>query len=265
MRRPQLFSVTKDGLQLKKKVAQPGTISALAIAPEISTIVITWQSKIVCLDTGTGEISSMKDQQTTTRPSIISTCALGKMAVLNDELLLSGVGPSSTSDTVAISRQIDTTEQTVSPIDVIQPFRDAILVGDCESKRLCNTSTVPEVVLFPANGRLCIKSFLDALHGSEGGSPLQEDPDAFEAKISCLRLIPDQTEKELIFAGYEDGSMRVWDADNLRLRASCSVFSDQVQQILIIRDPKAGRLVNKVLLTSRDGSMAVFGLAETRM
>ena len=78
----------------------------------------------------------MKDQQTTTRPSIISTCALGKMAVLNDELLLSGVGPSSTSDTVAISRQIDTTEQTVSPIDVIQPFRDAILVGDCESKRL---------------------------------------------------------------------------------------------------------------------------------
>lgn len=103
------------------------------------------------------------------------------------------------------------------------------------------------------------------LQGAATETLLDEDPDAFDAEISCLRLVTNEDGLELIFAGFDDGSLRIWEASNLRLRASCSVFADQIQQILVIRDPKAIRLVNKVLLTGQDGSIALFDMQELRV
>jgi WD40 repeat protein len=117
-----------------------------------------------------------------------------------------------------------------------------------------------------ASGKLCVQSFLDVLNGTTAGTPLQEDLDAFDAEITCLRLISDGTlEHDLVFAGFDDGSLRVWDAETLRLIASFTVSAERIQQVLIVEDAKASRLANKALLISQDGSIAVFSTQELRV
>jgi hypothetical protein len=95
---------------------------------------------------------------------------------------------------------------------------------------------------------------------------LGTDVDAIESNISSLQLITkaDRTQ-DAIFAGFDDGSLRMWDANDLSLLTSQSAFSTPVRTIQPIFDTKLGKLCGTVLIVSEDGAIAVFSLQEKRM
>jgi len=95
---------------------------------------------------------------------------------------------------------------------------------------------------------------------------LGTDIDAIESTISSLQLVSqsDRTQ-DAIFAGFDDGSLRIWNANDLSLITSQSAFSTPVRVIQPIFDAKVGKLYGTVLIVSEDGAIAVFSLQEKRM
>jgi len=118
-----------------------------------------------------------------------------------------------------------------------------------------------------AQGKLCVRSFLDVLEGvTTLDQDLGTDIDAIESTISSLQLVSqsDRTQ-DAIFAGFDDGSLRIWNANDLSLITSQSAFSTPVRVIQPIFDAKVGKLYGTVLIVSEDGAIAVFSLQEKRM
>lgn len=95
---------------------------------------------------------------------------------------------------------------------------------------------------------------------------LGTDVDAIESRISSLQLVTmSNRTQDAIFAGFDDGSLRIWNANDLSLMMSQSAFSAPVRTIQPIIDTKGGKLCGSVLLVSEDGAIAVFSLQEKRM
>lgn len=69
----------------------------------------------------------------------------------------------------------------------------------------------------------------------------------------------------MIFAGYEDGSVRIWMADTLDLIADQSAFAGSVKDILLPGQSASKSLNNKVVIVGSEGEVAVLGLQEMRM
>lgn len=118
-----------------------------------------------------------------------------------------------------------------------------------------------------AQGKLCVRSFLDVLQGvADLDQDLGTDVDAIESRISSLQLVTmSNRTQDAIFAGFDDGSLRIWNANDLSLMMSQSAFSAPVRTIQPIIDTKGGKLCGSVLLVSEDGAIAVFSLQEKRM
>jgi WD40 repeat protein len=94
---------------------------------------------------------------------------------------------------------------------------------------------------------------------------VEEDPEAFESDITCLQLVStSEVHGDLVFVGYEDGSVRVWSADTLDLVTSLSASAAPIKRILVTDYEKSKQLKNKVLFISEDGDITVFGLSEMR-
>jgi hypothetical protein len=118
-----------------------------------------------------------------------------------------------------------------------------------------------------AQGQLCIRSFLDVLQDvTTSDQNLETDVDAIESQITCLQLVTrsDRTQ-DAVFAGFDDGSLRIWKANDLKVMLSQSAFSTPVRSIQAISDTQAGKLCGTVLIVSEDGEIAVFSFEEMRM
>ncbi|BEJ14047.1 hypothetical protein CspHIS471_0312210 [Cutaneotrichosporon sp. HIS471] len=63
-------------------------------------------------------------------------------------------------------------------------------------------------------------------------------------------------------AGDEDGGLRLWDADTLRLRASMTLFDTPVRSVTLLKMEEAETLLGSLLVTSTCGSVSVVCLKE---
>lgn len=125
---------------------------------------------------------------------------------------------------------------------------------------------VADTRLHVADGRLCIQSFLDLLQEKEPSKVFEGIEPGYESRITCLRSISTPSKPlEMIFAGYEDGSVRVWLADTLDFIADLSAFAGPVKDILLPDSSASKSLSNRVVIVGSEGELAVLGLQEMRV
>lgn len=129
----QPFSITSDGLDLKTNLTVSSEITSVRIASHVSRFILSTRNNIVYVDTDSGKISYTRSKKPTSRSALSSNHASGTLAVLDDELVLADVESPKRGVTLVLNRQVDEVTQSSPAIKVIQPFRNCVLVGDCES------------------------------------------------------------------------------------------------------------------------------------
>jgi hypothetical protein len=138
--------VKADGLELKSNVTLTGEISSVAMSATASLITVATKEEIANFDFESGRRLRTSSKRSGIQPSIMSVLATGRMAVLNDELSLSDASAQiiGAAPRIVLPKQ-DVMDTARAPtIDVIQPFRNSVLVGDCE---YWNTDTAtPEIL-----------------------------------------------------------------------------------------------------------------------
>nr|XP_019009161.1 uncharacterized protein I206_05807 [Kwoniella pini CBS 10737]OCF47942.1 hypothetical protein I206_05807 [Kwoniella pini CBS 10737] len=127
-------------------------------------------------------------------------------------------------------------------------------------------ANVEDLLVSDAQGNVSSHALSDLFTLNKTSKPEESVPtvDRLDSPVTCMTTIvtPDDAAQEYLIAGDEDGAVRIWTTNSLRIRGSWTLFADPVQNIALLDMPQAGPLIGCLLITSREGTVGIISLKE---
>ncbi|KAI5896258.1 WD40 repeat-like protein [Schizophyllum commune H4-8] len=122
---------------------------------------------------------------------------------------------------------------------------------------------IDSIVIGYSDGRLCRSTLADLCSGS---SPKVKANAAMPGRIGGLHVVRHpRTQEPLIVAGGDDGSIGLWSADTLTLRARWTIFLTPLAHVVQLPDVKGTPLRGCALCVAVDGTIAVVAVDSLEM
>ncbi|KAI4523652.1 WD40 repeat-like protein [Schizophyllum commune Loenen D] len=122
---------------------------------------------------------------------------------------------------------------------------------------------IDSIVIGYSDGRLCRSTLADLCSGS---APKIKANAALPGRIAGLHVVRHpRTQEPLIVGGGDDGSIGLWSADNLILRARWTIFLTPLAHVVQLPDVKGTPLRGCALCVAVDGTIAVVAVDSLEM
>ncbi|KAL1756097.1 hypothetical protein FB107DRAFT_212176 [Schizophyllum commune] len=122
---------------------------------------------------------------------------------------------------------------------------------------------IDSIVIGYSDGRLCRSTLADLCSGS---APKIKANAALPGRIAGLHIVRHpRTQEPLIVGGGDDGSIGLWSADNLMLRARWTIFLTPLAHVVQLPDVKGTPLRGCALCVAVDGTIAVAAVDSLEM
>ncbi|KAL1677221.1 hypothetical protein EV122DRAFT_291263 [Schizophyllum commune] len=122
---------------------------------------------------------------------------------------------------------------------------------------------IDSIVIGYSDGRLCRSTLADLCSGS---APKIKANAALPGRIAGLHVVRHpRTQEPLVVGGGDDGSIGLWSADNLMLRARWTIFLTPLAHVVQLPDVKGTPLRGCALCVAVDGTIAVVAVDSLEM
>ncbi|KAL1733507.1 hypothetical protein EV714DRAFT_204586 [Schizophyllum commune] len=122
---------------------------------------------------------------------------------------------------------------------------------------------IDSIVIGYSDGRLCRSTLADLCSGS---APKIKANAALPGRIAGLHVVRHpRTQEPLVVGGADDGSIGLWSADNLTLRARWTIFLTPLAHVVQLPDVKGTPLRGCALCVAVDGTIAVVAVDSLEM